>query len=200
MNKLQRAFVDVVHSELVRQMAVNGEMVPLTQQALEDNIGRGLEMMLEIELREGGFNHQLYSESVRDAIRASQDADAVMAVFRPYCHFESVLMIFRSFTRLRRRFRSVGLDSWTRLVVDTETLRPFASDLVGRLEGAIAQGGILPPGVEVETAELVYQVANIFDLPLSMKVQGRLNRYLMAAPVESGEELGSCDGGPRILN
>ncbi len=201
MDKLQLAFVDAVNSELFKQMAENGDNVPFNERILEDNIRGCLEMMVELERNGECFDHQAYSNGVREAIRESPDGDTVMKLFREYCHFQSMVLIFRAFSNLQRRFRLAGLGSWTKLQVDKRTLLPFAFDLVGRLDQALAKGGVLPLGTEEETAELIYQTVNLFDIPISMELQTRLNFYFSVAPDEEdamGDESDRVI--PRILN
>jgi hypothetical protein len=206
MDKLRLAFVDAVNSELFRQMAENGDDVPFSEHVLEANIQGCLEMMAELERNGERFDHQIYSNCVREAIRESPDGDAVMKLFREYCHFQSMVLVFSAFSNLQKRFRLAGLGSWTKLQVDKRTLLPFAFNLVGRLDQAIAKGGVLPPGTEEETVELIYQTVNLFDIPISTGLQARLNFYLNVAS-EAPDEEGAMEGKsnrvisrPRTLN
>lgn len=197
MDKLRLAFVDAVNSELFRQMAENGDNIPFGEHILEVNIQGCLEMMAELERQGKSFDHQAYSNGIREAIRESPDGDTVMRLFREYCHFQSMVRVFRAFPDLQRRFRLAGLGSWTKLQVDKRTLLPFATDLVRRLEEAIARGGVLPSGTEAETAELISQTSNLFDIPLSADLQSRIDWYL---DMPFGEEDGDDDEIPVTLN
>lgn len=190
MNDLLAAFVDAVNSELLRQMCENGEDVPYSREALDLSIQRCLEEMASLEQCGQSFDHLAYSEDVLRTIRETSDSDVIMEAFREYCHFESMLIIFSEFPELRARLRNAGLGSWTKLRVDNRTLLPFARQLIDRVGGALARGGVLPPGTEVETAEFLFQVSNIFDIPLSPEFQARIEWYLSLPMVMgcSGEE------------
>ncbi len=199
MNELLAAFVDAVNSELLRQMCEVGEDVPYSESTLDLSIKRCLELMVKLEQQGESFDHRTYSEAVLKVTQEGTDSDVIIETFREYCHFESMLLIFPEFPRLRLRLRKAGLDSWTKLRVDNQTLQPFAQKTIDRLEVAIMRGGVLPPGTEVETAELINQISNLFDIPLPEELRGTVNFYL---GILSSEEVGD-DGdetSSRVLN
>ena len=197
LNELLATFVGAVNAELMRQMREAGGDVPYSESALNLTIKRCLDLMVELEQQGQSFDHQAYSEAVLETTQEGTDSDAISEIFWEYCHFESMLLIFPEFPDLRRRLRKAGLASWTKLRVDEQTLRPFAQRTIDRLEVTIMRGGILPPNTAVETAELINQISNLFDIPLPEELQGTVNFYL---GILSSEEVEGDEASSRVLN
>lgn len=183
MSDLQKLFVEVVNSELVKQLIEAGDEVPYTKEALENNINFCFRLMVALEQEGQTFDHQAYSDNVLKEIKSTSDSQTVMTVFREYCHFQSMVLILQEFESLLRRFRRAGLGSWTKLRVDKRTLRPFSLSLVQQMESVVERGGAFQPGSEVEVAELISQVADLFDIRLSVRlrflIESQLDKTLL---------------------
>lgn len=178
MSDLQELFIEVVNSELIKHLIEAGDEVPYTKEALESNINLCFRLMVSLEQAGQTFDHQVYSDGVLGKIKSTTDAQVVMRVFQKYCHFESMVLILQNFGDLLRRFRTAGLGSWTKLRVDKRTLRPFSLSLVQQMETTIENGGVFQPGSEVEVAELISQVADLFDITLSVRLRFLIEGYL----------------------
>lgn len=171
---LQQLYVGAVNSELMKRMLENDLEVPYTEEALEDDVRACLKEMVALEQAGETFDHQAYSGNVLEAIRTNTDGQIIMAVFREYCHFQSMVLIAREFRNLMERFRAAGLGSWTKLRVDTKTLRPFAESVIGQLESAVVQGGELPLDHRVEAAELINQISDLYSIPISSELRAMI--------------------------
>ncbi len=191
-----QCFIDIVSSEfLMRAGKELGNR--LSDPQLEAAIVLGLTRLTQLE--QGGvcFDLREYSRFAQDAIEKSSDGCESINVFRRYCYFQSLLMIFPEFPELRERFRKAGLDRWLKMRADSRTLKPFAREIVERLGGALLAGELENDQERHDVLELLIQTAGLFSIPISIELGELISCYF---PDEMAEGDLPGDDRPRLLN
>lgn len=176
MNDLQKLFIEAVSSEWLKHKIRDGEDSSCTEGDLDGNIKACIEYMAAMEQQKGEvFSHRAYSDGIRDQISANTDnADLVYDLLQEYCHFQVMISFIRQFPELAARFRMAGLDSWTKLQVDRNTLRPFVQHVVAQLCQTLTSKDVFSLTERVEAAMFVKQITELFEIQISSEAHAML--------------------------
>lgn len=128
------------------------------------------------------FDYQAYSTAVREVIEAAPNTpegqQTIRRVFGEYLAFQCAVLLINESPFIQERLEADGLANWAHLVIDRVTLLPIARQVIAAFEHVISNGLSLPSATAVETAELVFQSANIFELSLTTAAQKVVDWYL----------------------
>lgn len=197
MNQLMSTFVTISNLELLRRRILCGDDVGCTLRQVNAELETFLHQMAQISQSGVGFDYLAYSTAVRDVINAAPNTpkgqQTIRRVFGEYLAFQCAVLLINETPLIQERLEADGMAEWAHLAIDRVTLLPIAEQVIAAFEKVIADGFVLPSETAAETAELVFQSANIFELPLSSSAQKVIDWHL--DDVDSGDK-----NEPRVFN
>ncbi len=140
-----------------------------------------------------GYVGQLRQKIV-DAEKAD-DRDTAWKCFYDYCELLEAIWNLRDFRELIILFRQTDLDEWTKLSLDTQSLRFFAIKFIEGVQEIRDLGG----EISAEVAFYVKTVAELYSVDLSLELRATINFILRALPEDEDTEEDGEDGSSVML-
>lgn len=178
MSQLRSLFLEAVGTCFAQRILEEGEDVGASEGELEVKLEYCLMEMLILKRQGAMFDIRTYSQDILALVKQCPDSDETWEAFGTYCYFQCMVCALSEFPGLIKRLRSIGLGEWAELQADQETLCPFAWRVIRGVEKAVRRDGDLPQDEPVEAAELIEQISELFDIPLSRKLQELVDLYL----------------------
>lgn len=141
------------------------------------------------------FDQVSYAGELRQRIiRAEnvEDRDTSWQHFYDYCELLEAIWNLRDFRDLIILLRKADLDEWTKLTLDTTSLRFFA---VGFIEGA-EELRTLGSEISAEVAFHIRTVSDLYSIDLSLELRATIDFVLQDLPEGSEEDE---EGSPSVL-
>lgn len=179
MNQLVTLFLEVVGTCFAQRIQADGQDVGVSKAELKVRLRYCLTEMLLLKRQGATFDAQVYSENMLASVRQYPDSEDTWKAFDTYCYFQCMASTLPEFPVLIRYFRFFGLGEWAELEADQDTLYPFAWRIIQGMEQAVLQSDDLPQDDPVEAAELIERISGFFEIPLSPRLQGIIELYLI---------------------
>jgi hypothetical protein len=178
MSQLRSLFLEVVGACFAQRALIEGQKVGSSAGEILAKIDYCLFEMLLLTQEGERFVPREYSDAMLATVSEDPESDATWEAFGTYCYFQCMVSILSEFPELLNRFWLMGLGEWAELEADRDTLYPFAFRIIRGVEEAVKREGDLPQDEPVEAAELIGQISELFEIPLSRKLQELVDLYL----------------------
>lgn len=132
------------------------------------------------------FDQVSYAVELRQRIIHAEnieDRDTSWKYFYDYCELLEAIWNLRNLRDLIILFRKADLDEWTRLNLDTTSLRFFAVSFIEGVEEIRVLGG----EISAEVAFYVKAVAELYSIDLSLELRATITFILDNAPEDDEE-------------
>ncbi len=198
MNEMQVLFVQVVSFSMTLDMIQSGHRLEGTADEYQKRIDTGMQEMKERKRRGEGLSQEKYAA---DTLQALQDTPGLAAfrVFAEHCAFQSSILALGELPTLVQRLHREGLREWAMLSPDRVSLRPFAQEFFGLLVEQFQLCMTSDVETAQEIAELLYEVAAIYDFPMTDELRTKVEYFIDL----TADEFGDYSRGPdetRVVN